>query len=222
MERPCPCGSGLIVKRAMQRNRGGKQSPGRWPLCSECRSDQKAYARNYRKTHREERIAYNKQYRLDNQEAVRASGRERARKTRQDNPGLVKARYQAWYRQLRNKILAHYGTVCACCGGARYLGIDHLDGNGREHREEIFGNHRFGGGPNFWLWLVENGFPDGYQVLCRSCNRSKGTGPACTLNHGRPASLAGLARFDPFFPEFAAIFSSIRRRALSTDMADLS
>jgi hypothetical protein len=32
-------------------------------------------------------------------------------------------------------------------------------------------------------WLRDNGFPEGFQVLCLSCGDSKGTGERCTLAH---------------------------------------
>jgi hypothetical protein len=32
-------------------------------------------------------------------------------------------------------------------------------------------------------WLRDNGFPEGFRILCLSCNDSKGTGERCTLVH---------------------------------------
>jgi len=32
-------------------------------------------------------------------------------------------------------------------------------------------------------WLRDNGFPEGFRILCLSCNDSKGTGERCTLAH---------------------------------------
>ena len=32
-------------------------------------------------------------------------------------------------------------------------------------------------------WLRDNGLPEGFQILCLSCNESKGTGERCTLAH---------------------------------------
>lgn len=90
-------------------------------------------------------------------------------------------------RQAREQVLAHYGTSCACCGATDRLTIDHVDGGGNAHRIELFG--RLGSSGTFYRWLVANGFPSGYQVLCRPCNASKGTGPACSLDHvARPAA----------------------------------
>ena len=91
--------------------------------------------------------------------------------------------YQKWYEQLRSRVFSHYGPSCACCGSTENLSIDHVNGDGAEHREELFGNERYGGGWKFWLWLVQNDFPPGFQVLCRSCNLSKGKGQECILCH---------------------------------------
>jgi hypothetical protein len=196
MERLCPCGSGITVRRSMQRNRGGKMAPGRWPLCSSCKDAKaKATRQEYRESHREQRRKYNQQYREENRKEVLASSRERARVNYEADPEKYRKRNREWYRKLRAKILAHYGTSCACCGGTDHLGIDHVNGNGREHREELFGNPRHGSGTRFYLWLVENDFPEAYQALCRPCNRSKGTGTACTLDHqDRPAPESGDVR----------------------------
>lgn len=76
----------------------------------------------------------------------------------------------------RQRVLAHYGTTCACCGSTAQLAIDHVNGDGAEHRQAVPSHH-------FDAWLIEQGFPPGFQTLCRRCNSSKGTGPRCVLSH---------------------------------------
>jgi len=85
--------------------------------------------------------------------------------------------------RLRGEVFGHYGHVCACCGTAKDLSIDHVNGEGRAHRLALFGrsNART---TRFYRWLIDQGFPQGYQVLCLPCNGSKGDGPACRLDHG--------------------------------------
>ena len=80
-------------------------------------------------------------------------------------------------------VLAHYGRVCACCGSTDDLGTDHVNGGGKAHRKALFGQDPGGHSFRYWSWLINQGFPDGFQTLCRRCNRSKGDGPACLL-HG--------------------------------------
>lgn len=77
----------------------------------------------------------------------------------------------------KRRVFAHYGTSCACCGTTKDLTIDHIDGNGKEHREEVTG-----GSSSFYAWLVRNGFPAGYQTLCATCNLSKGRGEHCRIH----------------------------------------
>lgn len=85
------------------------------------------------------------------------------------------------HRRMRTLVFEHYGTVCACpgCGATRDLTIDHVDGKGAEHRKEL----GIGGGWPFYAWLIREGFPEGYQALCRSCNASKGAYESCIRWH---------------------------------------
>ena len=87
-------------------------------------------------------------------------------------------------KRLKEAVFGHYGWTCACCGTTERLCIDHIDGNGRAHRDELFG--RGGGrvyGYEFYRWLIKNGFPEGFQTLCKPCNSSKWTGKSCRLDH---------------------------------------
>jgi Zn ribbon nucleic-acid-binding protein len=79
-------------------------------------------------------------------------------------------------RVVKQKVLKHYGkgvVACVKCGynDTRALSIDHINGNGIEHLKSIgmFSNTRSGGGYQFYLWLIRNNFPEGYQTLCMNC-----------------------------------------------------
>ena len=96
------------------------------------------------------------------------------------HPGASSARNRKHRAALRATVLAHYGQVCACCGSTKRLGIDHINGDGARHRRELFEGR---GGARFYLWLIDQGFPEGYQTLCQPCNASKATGPRCRLDH---------------------------------------
>jgi hypothetical protein len=73
-------------------------------------------------------------------------------------------------------VLNHYGRTCACCGSTERLGIDHVNGDGQRHRQEVPEG-------KFHAWLIEHGFPEGFQTLCLRCNSSKRLSPACRLVH---------------------------------------
>lgn len=76
----------------------------------------------------------------------------------------------------RKVVLDHYGRVCACCGGEDDLQIDHVNGDGGTHR------NRVGGGTAIYRYIIKNDFPEGFQTLCGSCNRSKTDGHRCRLH----------------------------------------
>lgn len=71
----------------------------------------------------------------------------------------------------RKIVLDHYGGKCACCGETiqEFLCVDHVFNNGSEHRKEI----KRGGGYTINQWLIDNDFPDGFQLLCWNCNMAK-------------------------------------------------
>lgn len=70
----------------------------------------------------------------------------------------------------RSLVLSYYGKQCACCGETEqeFLGIDHINGCGKEMRKEQ------GFGSMFYCWLIRNNFPQGFQTLCHNCNLAKG------------------------------------------------
>ena len=66
----------------------------------------------------------------------------------------------------REVCLYRYGRVCSCpVAAAEGLEIDHIDGNSPAQGLS---------GTMLHAWLINNGLPDGFQMLCRACNRSKG------------------------------------------------
>jgi len=92
------------------------------------------------------------------------------------------ARLRAQARK-REAVFDHYGRACACCGATGNLTVDHVDGNGNAHRAKIgYGSARL------YRWLVSNGFPDGFQILCGPCNVSKGCRKSCRIDHATAAA----------------------------------
>jgi hypothetical protein len=87
------------------------------------------------------------------------------------NPDKAKSQDRKHREQLRHRVLEHYskGTFqCACCGDAHliFLCLDHVAGGGNIHRAQVTGK-RTG---SVYPWIVKNGFPDGFRVLCFNCN----------------------------------------------------
>ena len=112
-----------------------------------------------------------------------AGYREKVRRWNEaKDPGVQRALKRRHSARVRVQVFDHYGWACACCGTTEgRLTIDHIDGNGRAHRIELFGAPNSAGMP-FYAWLVRNGFPGGFQTLCSRCNNAKGASPACPLH----------------------------------------
>jgi hypothetical protein len=75
------------------------------------------------------------------------------------------------------KTILHYGNKCACCGEKNlgFLTLHHLNNDGAEHRQKLFGNRKYAGS-GFYYWLEQNNYPNDppLQVLCWNCNSGSG------------------------------------------------
>ncbi len=77
---------------------------------------------------------------------------------------------RGWRIEVKRLVLRHYGgnkLRCIGCGckDMRVLSIDHIDGNGAEHKRTL----GIQGGTNLYRWLISNSYPSGYQTLCMNC-----------------------------------------------------
>ena len=81
-----------------------------------------------------------------------------------------------WIQALRKEVLDHYGGTCVCCGEFRlpFLSLDHKDGGGNKHRNELGLR-----GSGIWAWAKRARYPDLFQVLCHNCNQAKGYYGVC-------------------------------------------
>jgi hypothetical protein len=117
----------------------------------------------------QKRKEYQRQYYLKNRERKIAQVCANQKKNR-----AKRNEYQRKYHQrIRLEVIRHYGGKCACCGETEeaFLQMDHIDGNGNEHRRQI--EKEKGGRVPMTYWLRQNGFPGGFQVLCANCNMAK-------------------------------------------------
>ena len=139
-----------------------------------CRECQNVANRRYRERDadrtREQAKRYHEAYRA--KPATHEHELERGRLRRADPEYREYNRaYSVGYRSmLRRQALDAYGHKCACCGSerARHLAIDHIEGGGNKHREELGG-----GGLVMFRWLRDNDYPEGFQTLCHNCNFEK-------------------------------------------------
>lgn len=106
--------------------------------------------------------------------------KEVAKKWRNANRERYRANQNRYYAKIRLKALSHYsnGTPkCACCGETeiQFLSFDHINGGGNAQLKEI-------GSRSIIRWLIKNGYPPGFQILCHNCNFSKGHYGQCPHN----------------------------------------
>ena len=85
-------------------------------------------------------------------------------------------------RRVREAALAGYGSVCNCCNEDtfEFLAIDHVNGGGRKEREVM-------STVQIARKVINENWPDTYQVLCHNCNQAKGWYGICPHEKGRTA-----------------------------------
>jgi len=76
--------------------------------------------------------------------------------------------YKEVRQQIRHSVFEYYGGHCELCGETDFakLSLDHVDGNGRQHRKEVLGTDS---GSVFYRWVLKNK-PDNLRLLCYNCN----------------------------------------------------
>jgi hypothetical protein len=121
-------------------------------------------------------LEYAKRYRVKHLERLRAKSRDYMQAWKERDPVSLRAYAVANRRRMRLAVFAAYGGKCECCGEDTYefLTIDHINGGGRRHREEIGGS-----GSSIYSWLRRNNFPAGFQILCMNCNFAAGKFGGC-------------------------------------------
>jgi hypothetical protein len=70
--------------------------------------------------------------------------------------------------ELRDQVIKAYGGKCSCCGETEklFLTIDHVNNDGAEMRKN---GHK----DRVYKYLIDNDYPQGFQVLCMNCNFGK-------------------------------------------------
>lgn len=150
----------------------GKEFYSKYPNSQHCAGCRKEYRSN--------RIKYMNEYLIKNKERIRI----RSAKYRMENRDRIIKRRKEIFKERRMAVLLHYGgnpPRCACCGETeiKFLTIDHIAGNGVEHRKQIKDT-------SVARWIISNGFPDGFQILCYNCNCSKGFYGQCPHQDNKP------------------------------------
>lgn len=146
--------------------------------CNTCKTERE---REYREANRDQYRETWKRYEAKHPELVRARlyrwrDKNRDRVNAIQRKSLYKNR-PLYIARLRQEVMDAYGgSVCACCGEkeAMFLTIDHVNGDGADHRRELKKH-----GWAMYQWLKKHKFPSGFQVLCRNCNWGKHVNGVC-------------------------------------------
>ena len=114
---------------------------------------------------------------------------------------LKKYQFYKWKTKIVSTVLEQYSNgnpKCACCGESNrdFLTVDHIEGHGNEHRRKLFGRSQSGW--QFYAWLIREGFPSGFQILCFNCNMSKAKHGKC-VHLGAPILPICPAGLKPLF-----------------------
>ena len=113
---------------------------------------------------------------------ARTSRRATAKKYYKENQEKILEQQQKQNTRLRNIVLKGYSKnvpKCACCGvkGKEFLAIDHINGRKQMDTEPELKKIGYSSkldGSKLYIWLKNNNFPKGFQVLCHNCNFAKG------------------------------------------------
>lgn len=109
-------------------------------------------------------------------------------------------------QELKKKAISHYGNVCNCCGEEilTLLNIDHINGGGRQHFH----------GDKLYAWLIKNNFPEGFQVLCFSCNNGKYLNRGVCPHQEKAMQTPDLLTTNPTFSSFDALWFTAKLREI--------
>lgn len=143
--------------------------------CKKCAS---LRAKKYYEAHKDKITASRRAQRSADIDRARAKDRgnylrhaearkEYSRAWRAANKEHATSRDAEYRAQVRDAVFDAYGWSCACCSDSvpRFLTIDHVNGNGSEHRKLT--------GPALHRTLRREGYPEGYRTLCSSCNAGR-------------------------------------------------
>ena len=148
------CYNGAIIK--------GGYMPRKW------KGGKNAAQARYRKKNKDKLNKEKREFYHKNKQGIQAQQSEYRKK----NKERIYAYNAKWQREQRAKFreaaVTGYGHKCICCGVSEtvFLEIHHPEGNGKVDRKEK------GGSLYFYRWLVENNFPQGYELVCANCHKA--------------------------------------------------
>lgn len=134
---------------------------------------QKEKSKLYRQKHKEQLKEYAKKWYQKHRKESNEYGKKWSKENRANRKFSVFAIYSEGQPR------------CVCCGETviEFLSIDHINNNAPEQKRQFKTEGR--AYSHLYKWLIDNNFPEGYQVLCMNCNFAKGKYGYCPHNDFR-------------------------------------
>ena len=143
----------------------------------------KQHSQLYREKHHEELLQKKRGYYTLHQEKLNEQAMKRYWKNRtrrlelakiwyNENKKYILNRNKELGRIRKNTVFSYYSKKiikCNCCqeDDINFLTMDHINGRKQHNHNRTFS------GDKLYKWLIENGYPSGFQVLCMNCNWAK-------------------------------------------------
>lgn len=143
--------------------------------CKECcKFKSKEWIRN----NKERCKARRKKYYEKERERYRENARKYYHANREERLKYNKEYQRHTQRNAKIKydVMSHYGHKCICCGESeiKFLTIDHINNDGSKFKGTSYRK-----GTGLYLWIIKNGYPSTFQILCWNCNCAKGLYGSC-------------------------------------------
>jgi len=133
---------------------------------------------------REKNKSRYREWRKNHYQKIRETQIAKATEWNKNNSAKKAEKAATWYRKMRHEVIMAYGGYKCNCPGCDeteplFLVIDHVNNDGHKYRKTKngykVGEHT---GGKLLSWIKKHNFPEGFQVLCASCNQGK------ALNNG--------------------------------------
>jgi len=145
------------------------------------RSKARRQARERYHNNPEPTLAYQKEYYKKNRKRIIKRVRAYEKKNRRKVSMRHNKAAQKKRKELKEEVYTHYSRGkprCVCCGisGIEFLNTDHIKGRKNMERDKKLrklGYSQKLKGDHLIVWLKNNNFPRGFQILCWNCNYGK-------------------------------------------------
>lgn len=163
----CYCCKNDLPEEAFNKNKNKPDG-----LATECKVCKKLLDKQYRERHKDKIKSTKHEYYLEHRDETI----QRVCQYAKDNRLQHNARGTKAKNKLKLEVFSVYSCgdfKCKHCDETEtgVLTVDHVNGDGAEHRREI--GLTASCGSNFYRWLKRNNYPEGFQILCYNCQYRK-------------------------------------------------